>query len=566
MLDRFFPPQTSRLDAETTASGVKVITWTVMVTSLLILIAVSEMPDYTWRWLAMIAAVNAICIPVLVLAKVGRTSAAGLLLAGGMGVITTVMALTAGGISAIAPIAYLIPVLIVGMLFGARAGTATALICLVASVGLAVFETAGWLPWPVLPYTPVLRWTAIAILIVIATAIQYVTSGVTGQALQRGAEEQMARKLTENVLLESQETLRSSERRFAIAFNANPALCTISSPDGRFIAVNRQFLQTTGYTYEEVVGKTALELEMWPNPKNRQVVMEKLKAEGMVRGVAVDLRTKTGEDRVLLLSIERIELDGQRCLLHSGQDITERTRAEVAVRKSEVQLRALSARLRSVREEEGTRIAREIHDELGGALTGLKWDLQGIRENLMASSNGAGNAAIAEKISSLADLVDTTISTVRRISSDLRPSVLDDLGLIAAVEWQAQQFQSRTGIRCECKTASDALDLDRDQATAVFRIFQEILTNVLRHSGATEVHVEIRKESSNFVLEVTDNGRGISERDTAGASSLGLLGMRERAVLAGGDVLIHSTEGRGTSVVVRVPSAELNPRNRREST
>jgi PAS domain S-box-containing protein len=429
-----------------------------------------------------------------------------------------------------------------------------------------VFETAGWLPWPVLPYTPVLRWTAIAILIVIATAIQYVTSGVTGQALQRGAEEQMARKLTENVLLESQETLRSSERRFAIAFNANPALCTISSPDGRFIAVNRQFLQTTGYTYEEVVGKTALELEMWPNPKNRQVVMEKLKAEGMVRGVAVDLRTKTGEDRVLLLSIERIELDGQRCLLHSGQDITERTRAEVAVRKSEVQLRALSARLRSVREEEGTRIAREIHDELGGALTGLKWDLQGIRENLMASSNGAGNAAIAEKISSLADLVDTTISTVRRISSDLRPSVLDDLGLIAAVEWQAQQFQSRTGIRCECKTASDALDLDRDQATAVFRIFQEILTNVLRHSGATEVHVEIRKESSNFVLEVTDNGRGISERDTAGASSLGLLGMRERAVLAGGDVLIHSTEGRGTSVVVRVPSAELNPRNRREST
>ena len=273
----------------------------------------------------------------------------------------------------------------------------------------------------------------------------------------------------------------------------------------------------------------------------------------------MDLRTKNGDDRVLLLSIERIELDGQVCLLHSGQDITERTRAEIAVRTSEEQLRALSARLRSAREEEGTRIAREIHDELGGALTGLKWDLQGIRESLMASSNGGGNAAIAQKISSLADLVDTTISTVRRISSDLRPPVLDDLGLIAAVEWQAQQFQSRTGIRCECKTASDALDLNRDQATAVFRIFQEILTNVLRHSGATDILVEIRKESSNFVLEVTDNGRGISERDTAGASSLGLLGMRERAVLAGGDVLIRSTEGRGTSVVVRVPLSHNRP-------
>ena len=541
MLDRFFPPQTSRLDAEAAAAGLKVITWTVMATSLLILVAVSEMPDYTWRWLATIAAVYAVCIPVLILTQAGRTSAAGWLLAAGMGVITTVMALTAGGISAIAPITYLVPVLVVGLLFGARAGAVTALICLLASVGLAVFETAGWLPWQVLPYTPVLRWTAIAILIVIATAIQYVTSRTTLDALQRSSEDSRARKLT--------------ERRFSIAFNANPALCTISSLDGRFLAVNSQFLQTTGYSQEDVIGKTALDLEMWPNPKNRQVVMEKLKAEGMVRGIAVDLRTKNGDDRVLLLSIERIELDGQMCLLHSGQDITERTRAEIAVRTSEEQLRALSARLRSAREEEGTRIAREIHDELGGALTGLKWDLQGIRENLMASSNGGGNAALAQKISSLADLVDTTISTVRRISSDLRPPVLDDLGLMAAVEWQAQQFQSRTGIRCECKTASDALDLDLDldQATAVFRIFQEILTNVLRHSGATEIRVEIRQESSNFVLEVTDNGRGISERDTAGASSLGLLGMRERAVLAGGDVLIRSTEGRGTSVVVRVP-------------
>ncbi|HET9217890.1 MAG TPA: PAS domain S-box protein [Terriglobia bacterium] len=555
MLDRFFPPQTSRLDPETAAAGLRVITWTVMGTSLLILIAVSEMPDYTWRWLATIAAVYAVCIPVLILTKVGRTSAAGWLLAVGMGFITTLMALTAGGISAIAPITYLVPVLVVGLLFGGRAGAATALICLVASIGLAVFETAGWLPWQVLPYTPVLRWTAIAILIVIATAIQYVTSRATLEALQRSSEELQARKLTEGVLHESQETLRSSEKRFSVAFNANPALCTISSLDGRFVAVNSQFLQTTGYTREEVIGKTALDLEMWPNPKNRQVVMEKLKADGMVRGIAVDLRTKNGEDRVLLLSIERIELDGQPCLLHSGQDITERTRAEIAVKTSEEQLRALSARLRSAREEEGTRIAREIHDELGGALTGLKWDLQGIRESLMTSSNGGGNAAIAQKISNLADLVDTTISTVRRISSDLRPPVLDDLGLIAAVEWQAQQFQSRTGIRCECKTASDALDLDRDRATAVFRIFQEILTNVLRHSAATEILVEIRKELSNFVLEVTDNGRGISERDTAGASSLGLLGMRERAVLAGGDVLIRSTEGRGTNVVVRVPLA-----------
>jgi signal transduction histidine kinase len=292
---------------------------------------------------------------------------------------------------------------------------------------------------------------------------------------------------------------------------------------------------------------------MWPNPQNRASVMQKLREEGAVRGYAVDLRTKTGEDRVLLLSIEKIDLEGQPCLLHSGQDITERTRAERAVRASEERLRALSVRLRSAREEEGTRISREIHDELGGALTGLKWELESIAESVAVTLNGAAIPSIDERISRMTDMIDTTITTVRRIASDLRPSVLDDLGLIAAIEWQAQQFQSRTGIRCECRTASDALDLDRDQATAVFRIFQEILTNVLRHAGATRVRVDVRKESTNFVLEVVDNGRGITEYDKANAASLGLLGMRERAVLAGGEVLIRGAEGQGTSVVVRVP-------------
>ena len=283
--------------------------------------------------------------------------------------------------------------------------------------------------------------------------------------------------------------------------------------------------------------------------------MQRLKEEGSVRDFEAHLRTKGGDRRVLLLSAERIELDGQSCTLHSGQDITERKLAEVVVKASEERLRALSARLQSVREEEGKRIAREIHDELGGALTGLKWDLEEIGKSLSGLESGGTLRAIREKIPVMTGLIESTITTVRRISSDLRPSVLDDLGLIAAVEWQLQQFQTRTGIQCASETALDAVDLDRERATAVFRIFQEILTNVLRHARATRVGVQVRKESGSFVLEVKDNGCGITADDQVSSASLGLLGMRERALLVGGEVAICGAEGKGTSVVVRVPVA-----------
>ena len=151
----------------------------------------------------------------------------------------------------------------------------------------------------------------------------------------------------------------------------------------------------------------------------------------------------------------------------------------------------LSAKMQSTREEEGTRIAREIHDELGGSLTGLKWDLEGIDTIL---SNANGNTKINEvrrQISSMTGLIESTINTVRRISSELRPGVLDDLGLVAAIEWQAQQFQKRTGLKVHWETDLDTVDVSHEGATAVFRIFQEVLTNVLRHSRASNIYVKL---------------------------------------------------------------------------
>lgn len=345
----------------------------------------------------------------------------------------------------------------------------------------------------------------------------------------------------------AEEALQASESRFSIAFNSNPMLASISMLEGgRFLAVNDSFVALTGYSREEAIGHTALELNLWPDPEDRRNVMDKLKKETRVRDFEAAIRLKSGEERVLLLSIEKIELDGQVCLLHVADDITLRKRAEQA-------LRALSARLNSAREEEGTRIAREIHDELGGALTGLKWDLEKIDKTLNSLAEGLQLAEVRNRIGSMTTLIETTINTVRRIAAELRPGVLDDLGLVAAIEWQIEQFQLRSGLKCHWTNNANEIELDREKATAVFRILQEILTNVLRHAQASNLYVKLARSKHYFEVEVKDDGRGITESQRINPRSLGLLGMKERAALVGGDVRVTGKEGAGTTVVVRVP-------------
>jgi PAS domain S-box-containing protein len=345
----------------------------------------------------------------------------------------------------------------------------------------------------------------------------------------------------------AEEALQASESRFSIAFNSNPMLASISMLEGgRFLAVNDSFVELTGYSREEAIGHTALELNLWPNPEDRRTVMDKLKKEIRVRDFEASIRLKNGEERILLLSIEKIELDGQVCLLHVADDITLRKRAEQA-------LRALSARLHSAREEEGTRIAREIHDELGGALTGLKWDLEKIDKTLNSFANGSQFPEVKNRIVSMTTLIETTINAVRRIAAELRPGVLDDLGLVAAIEWQIEQFQLRSGLKCHWTNNANEIELDREKATTVFRILQEILTNVLRHASAANLYVKLERSKHYFELEVRDDGRGITESQTMNSRSLGLLGMKERALLVGGEVHITGREGAGTTVVVRVP-------------
>jgi len=257
---------------------------------------------------------------------------------------------------------------------------------------------------------------------------------------------------------------------------------------------------------------------------------------------------KQGELRVGLLSAQVINIGEEPCSVAIMHDITERKRVEEELRRSQEELRNLSAHLQRAREQERACIAREIHDELGQALTALKMDLSWLGKRLPFETS-----SLAEKVGAMSRLIDATTKTVKRISTQLRPGLLDDLGLVAAIEWQAQEFQERTQIRCELALQTGDIALNRELATTCFRIFQEALTNVARHADATSVQVTLKKKAETLLLKVKDNGKGLAEEEIAHPDSFGLLGMRERARFCGGHVKISSVQGRGTTVVARIP-------------
>ncbi len=267
---------------------------------------------------------------------------------------------------------------------------------------------------------------------------------------------------------------------------------------------------------------------------------------GLGEEVVIEMLKQGATDYVLKTRLARLAPAVRRALRETDQR-RESQDAEEKFRRSHAQLRALTGHLQYVREEERTRIAREVHDELGQSLTGLKLDLAWLAGKL------AGNRVLQRKIRGMLAQADETILAVRRIATELRPGVLDSLGLVAAIEWQAADFQERTGIRCVVKIAVKDAIPDREFSTVCFRIFQETLTNIIRHAGATRVFVRLNQADHDLTLTVSDNGRGISEREVIDARSIGLIGMRERVAQVGGEVFILGLPNQGTTVTMRVP-------------
>jgi signal transduction histidine kinase len=265
--------------------------------------------------------------------------------------------------------------------------------------------------------------------------------------------------------------------------------------------------------------------------------------------------TITGRTHFSVRLFPELDLNGSVInVLGISRDITERKQAEETLKATTEQLRALSARIQSAREEESIRIARAIHDELGSALASLRWDLEGIAKVFSDSARASQVPDMGNKIAATLRLTDTTINIVRRIASELRPDVLDVLGLFEAIAWQGKQFQDRTGIAVHSDPPLDDVALSSLQSTALFRIFQEALTNILRHAQATTVDVTMVEKAGAFVLTISDNGRGITEDEKSGQLAIGLLGMRERAHLIGAEIDIAGIAGEGTTVTVRLPN------------
>lgn len=230
------------------------------------------------------------------------------------------------------------------------------------------------------------------------------------------------------------------------------------------------------------------------------------------------------------------------------KEVEERKQAEIKITESGNKLRRLTNQLQSIREEEKTRIAREVHDELGQTLTALKMELACLAHDVNKSSNG-----VPQRIQSMTQLIDSTIEAVQRIATELRPQILDVLGLSEAIRWETREFEKRTGIDCEINVSPEKIVLERNLSTTLYRIYQEAMTNVARHSNARHVTINLQESNNEIVLEIIDDGRGIQKQEIFNSQSLGLLGLQERARALDGDTIIEGSPTSGTTVRAVIP-------------
>ena len=249
--------------------------------------------------------------------------------------------------------------------------------------------------------------------------------------------------------------------------------------------------------------------------------------------------------RIVIFALEGVVL----CWL-----ISWRNKAVEEIQNSREQLLALSAYQQTLREEERKHIALEIHDELGQFLTGLKMELHLLNRQITDACH-PGSDLINDKVRDMMHSINNAIGTVRRIATELRPPILDDLGLIAALEWQLEEFQRRTCVSCNISSNIENIDIKDELTITIFRIFQESLTNIMRHADANSVRVDLKEKDSKLVLRIEDNGKGIPEENINTGKSLGILGMRERARQIGGDLQIFKGPEAGTTVLLTVPLA-----------
>lgn len=356
---------------------------------------------------------------------------------------------------------------------------------------------------------------------------------------------------------QAEEALRRAEERYRNIFENAVEGIFQTTTDGRYLAVNPALARLYGFaTPQEMIAMvTDIARQVYVDPKRRDEFIRLMQTEEEVFGFESQIRRKDGSIIWISENVRVVRDASEAIVGYEGmvENISQRKEAEEQLQQSLDRLRTLSGRLEVVREEERARIARELHDELGVWLTGLKIDLSRVNAMVGEGDGSKLRRKVSEKIRAMIEQVDGTITAVQRIVSELRPAVLDDLGLVAALEWQCEDFQRLTGIACTCTSTAEDIAIEAERATTVFRICQEALTNVARHAHATAVRVSLQEQDGSLLLRVSDNGDGVPDHKIADPQSFGLLGMKERAALLGGDVTIARNSEKGTAITMRLP-------------
>lgn len=319
---------------------------------------------------------------------------------------------------------------------------------------------------------------------------------------------------------------------------------------GNFVEVNDTACQMLGFTHDEMLKLSPLQVIFENTEEDSLIIIDKLTAGGNLIFNAVQT-TKDNHKISSEINSRLFDYNDRPAILFISRDISERKKYEEKIRQRTEQLRNLASKLQLIREEERKTIAREIHDELGQILTVIK-----IQISLLESKISDEPERAKEKVKSVIKLIDQSIESVQKICSKLRPGLLDEFGIMAAIEWQAQDFQNKTNIICECDLPKEDIQLNQAKSTALFRILQEALVNSARHANANRITIKLVQEKGRLTLDIMDNGKGITQSQVNDPRSLGLLGMKERALVFGGTVEIRNSMHSGTLVRTIIPLNE----------
>lgn len=388
----------------------------------------------------------------------------------------------------------------------------------------------------------------------------YLVTGVTSPAPRRGVSKNNRTK-TINSLKPAPHPGEPIDHCYRALLETSSSAILLLSPESIILGWNRAAETVSGWIADEALGRRYVELCL-PMEARESFLTElaRVTAGSDVRGLEIPLRARTGAQTMLSWNISRVPGTHGRLigLMAIGTAVATHTQVEEELRLAHAHIHSEARRAQIATEEERRRIARELHDEFGQALTGLKFDLAWCGMKLRQSPAPTGGTELLNKVQAMSGSVDALLESVRATAAALRPAMLDDLGLVPALECLATTFHHRTGVRCEIDVAPElsSIALPSEVSAALFRIAQELLTNVMRHAAASHVRMRLHQNGGRVTLEVTDNGKGITRERMTTPHAFGLRGMQERASLLGGHFHIVGTFGVGTTAIASVPVAE----------